>query len=87
MVTETITLHKEDFFHARPASGISSAAKPFESVMMLMVGSEIADIKDVLSLMRLGHPHGQPVELLADGPDEQAALQAVAAAIRREFSL
>lgn len=87
MVTETITLHEKDFFHARPAAGIASAAKPFDSVMMLMSGTEIADPKDVLSLMRLSHPHGCPVELLADGPDEQAALAAVAAAIREAFPL
>ena len=65
MITRSVTLDSNDFFHARPA----------------------ADAKDPLSLMRLSHPKGSAVDILADGTDEQKALDAVVEEIRKEFSL
>lgn len=87
MTTRTITLDSKDFFHARPAARIAVTAKNCESVIMVMLGTEIADAKDSLSLMRLSHPKGSPLELLADGPDENAALEAVMDVMKKEFSI
>ncbi len=87
MISKTIALHADDFFHARPAAKIAAAAKPFVSVIMIVQGTSVADSKDSLSLMRLGHPDGASIDLMADGPDEQAALEAVSNAIQNEFSL
>lgn len=87
MISKTIALHADDFFHARPAANIAAAAKPFVSVIMIVQGTSVADSKDSLSLMRLGHPDGASIDLMADGPDEQAALEAVSNAIQNEFSL
>lgn len=77
MIQKTITLDPKAFFHARPAAKISSMVKDFDSVIMVMVGTEIADAKNPVSLMRLGHPNGSPIDLIADGPDEEAALAAI----------
>gem|GEM_PF-652682 len=77
----TVTLHETSLLHARPASIIAVTAKGYESVVMLSADTQIADAKNPLSLMRLRYPSGTPLELLADGPDEAAALQAVADAI------
>lgn len=87
MITRSITLDSNDFFHARPAAKISITAKTYESVIMVMLGTEIADAKDPLSLMRLSHPRGSSVDILADGTDEQKALEAVVKEIQKEFSL
>lgn len=77
----TVTLHDTSLLHARPASIIAVTAKGYESVVMLSADTQIADAKNPLSLMRLHYPLGTPLELLADGPDEAAALEAVADAI------
>lgn len=87
MTSKTITLASTDYFHARPAAQIAAAARPFRSVVMVTLGTSIADAKDALSLMRLGHPGGEPVEFLADGPDEQAALKAVLESAEKAFTL
>lgn len=87
MLTKTITLHPDDFFHARPAARIAEVSKHFTSVTMVISGTSIADTKNSLSLMRLGHPDGSSIDLMADGPDEQAALEAVVEAIQNEFTL
>ncbi|MCD8146072.1 MAG: HPr family phosphocarrier protein [Clostridiales bacterium] len=87
MTAIKLNLHEDDFFHARPAAVTAAAAKRFESVMMVALGTELADGKDAMSLMRLSHPRGRTVDLIADGPDETAALNAVSAAIRQCFEL
>lgn len=87
MITRSVTLDSNDFFHARPAAKIADTARTYESVIMVMLGTEIADAKDPLSLMRLSHPKGSPVDILADGADEQNALNAIVGEIQKEFSL
>ncbi len=77
----TVALDQKVWLHARPASIVAAAAKEYESVIMVSVGTKIADAKDPLSLMRLGNPEHAPFELLVDGPDEKAAIDAVTAAI------
>ncbi len=87
MTTKTLLLNTTDFFHARPSARIAAAAKPFVSIIMVAMGTAAADAKDPLSLMRLGHPNGIPVDLLADGPDEQDALEAVLDVMEKEFTV
>jgi len=77
----TIALEQQVLLHARPAAIIAAVAKEYESVVLVSAGTQIADAKDPLSLMRLGCKQG--IELLADGSDEQAALDAVAAVMRK----
>ncbi len=86
MLSKTMTLAPEDFFHARPASQIAAGAKPFQSMVMVCLGTEIADAKNAFALMRLSHPRGGPIDLLADGSDEAEALAAVERAVREAFS-
>ena len=85
MFTRSITLDSNEFFHARPAAKIAGTAKTYESVIMVMLGTEIADAKDPLSLMRLSHPKGAAVDIMADGPDETAALEDISETIQNAF--
>lgn len=85
MTAKTIVLPPEAFFHARPAAQIATAAQKFQSIMMISLGVEIADVKNSFSLMRLSRPNGQPIDLLADGPDEQEAITEIESTIRRIF--
>lgn len=64
--------------HARVAAQLTALAGSFASSVFLRAGRSVslADSMDVLSL---GIAHGDRVMLLADGRDEAAALEAVAA--------
>jgi len=86
MITRMIQSNSKDFFHARPAALIASRAKDFESVIMVIVNKETANAKNPIALMRLCHPNGNMVEILADGPDEKAAAKAVAEVIEKIFN-
>ena len=87
MTSRTITLGSNDFFHARPAACIARAAMPFDSVVMVVLGTELANAKDALALMRLPHPQGAAIEFMADGADEEDALGAVLAVVQKDFGL
>ena len=87
MIQKTITFDSKSFFHARPSAQVARIARSFESVVMLMVGTEIADAKNPMALMRLGHPNGSPVDLVIDGKDEEAALASVLETLRNEFTV
>lgn len=85
MTTKTIVLPPEAFFHARPAAQISAVAQKYQSVVMFALDVEIVDAKNAFSLMRMSRPNGRPLDLLADGPDEQEAMDEIESAIGRIF--
>ena len=67
--------------HARPATMLVSLAKPFESQIRLRYGNQTADVKSLISLLKLGVSGGQTVRLMAEGRDADQALQALSSAI------
>lgn len=85
MTTKTLVLPKSAFFHARPAALVAAAARPCESMVMIALGTEIADAKNPISMMRLSRLNGRPFDLLADGTDEAEAIERVEAAIQNAF--
>lgn len=87
MITKTFVLPPQDFFHARPAARVAAAAKPFQSVILIMIGPNLADAHDPIAMMRLPFPNGAPIDLVADGPDEQQAVDAVWEELCRVFQL
>ncbi len=87
MTTKTIKLNPEDFFHARPSTIVCSEAKKYKSVILLSLGMEIADAKEVFSIMRLSRPNGRSLDVMADGPDEKDAVAAIEAAVAKAFSM
>jgi phosphocarrier protein len=60
--------------HAINAMRLSTAASEYESSIILKTGKGTADCKNVLSLVGLGARHGDCLELIAEGPDEDKAL-------------
>jgi len=82
----TSAFPRAGLLHARPASVVAAAARNYESVVMVCMGTAIADAKDPVALMRLGCTDGTSLELMADGPDEAAALRAVLEAMTSAFA-
>ena len=61
--------------HARPAGELSAMAKQFTSDILLRKADQEADLKNPLALMRLAVKQGECVTILADGADEEEALE------------
>ncbi|MEC5207966.1 phosphotransferase system HPr (HPr) family protein [Vogesella perlucida] len=63
--------------HARPARAWSEQARRFAATVQVRNGNEVADAKNMISLLQLGAEHGHTLQLSTDGPDADAALQAM----------
>lgn len=68
--------------HARPAALLRHTAQGFQSQAVLYFGGGQADIDSLIGVMGLGVGEGDEVEVTCTGPDSQAALQALIAALQ-----
>ena len=71
--------------HARAAARFVHAAGAFVSSIRVARGDREMDGKSIMGLLLLGASHGSVITVSADGPDEQAALDALASLIARGF--
>ena len=71
--------------HARAAAKLVQTAGGFESRLWLVKDGEVVDAKSILGLLLLAASQGTQVRLRADGVDEEAALDALAALIAGRF--
>jgi phosphotransferase system HPr (HPr) family protein len=65
--------------HARPAARFVQAATRFESRVSIRSGDREADAKSLIALLGLTIRPSSRIVLVADGPDADEALQALAA--------
>jgi phosphotransferase system enzyme I (PtsI) len=73
--------------HARAAANLVRVASRFHSSLILkrLDGSAEADAKSILSILSLAASRGTALKVLASGPDEQEALDAVVGLFSRNF--
>ncbi|MDB6153454.1 MAG: putative phosphoenolpyruvate-protein phosphotransferase [Chthoniobacteraceae bacterium] len=67
--------------HARPAMVFFDMAAEFASEIRVEFNGKTANGKAMVSLLKLGAPGGATLRLIASGPDADAALQALKAAV------
>lgn len=79
MVTKRITLRNPSGLHARPASEFVFVASQYSSRITIRHVDETdpANAKSIVMLLSLSLNKGDEIELTADGPDEEQAMQAV----------
>lgn len=78
MMERTVTIVPEAGLHARPASKFVETANQFESELQIAAdGEDPVDARSMLGVSSLGAEHGEEVRLIADGPDAEAALDAL----------
>lgn len=65
--------------HARPAGLLAKEAKKFESVCTITKGDATKKLTQLMMLMSMGVKQGDTVTIKAEGPDEDAAIEALEA--------
>ena len=63
--------------HARPAGLLAKEAKQFQSTVMLTCKGKSAAATKLMAVMGMGVKHGDSVEVSVEGPDEDAAYEAM----------
>jgi len=71
--------------HARPAMQFVELANKYSSKIDVSNGSLTVDAKSIMSVMRLAGTKGTVLKISADGPDAQAAAEALAKLVNDGF--
>jgi len=85
-VVERDAIVGHEKLHARPAALLVQRAKQFSSDVKLEKDGTTVNAKSPMGVMRLGAGRGDVVRVIASGPDEEAAADALAAYVAGEGS-
>ncbi|MGI6117777.1 MAG: HPr family phosphocarrier protein [Bilifractor sp.] len=77
MKTFSYVITDEEGIHARPAGELVKLCKQFQSNITIAKGEKSGKATKILSVMSLGATKGSTVDFTFEGPDEDAACEAV----------
>lgn len=80
-----ITIINKLGLHARAAAKMSSLAARFDCRIQVDKDGRQVDAKSVMSLMLLAAAQGTELLLITDGPEQEAAMDAITALINDRF--
>ena len=86
MYTQEVTINNEVGLHARPATYFIRKANEFKSGIWVEKDERRVNAKSLLGVLSLGIVKGTAINLIADGPDEEAAINALVELINSEFA-
>lgn len=77
MIRRPITIINKLGLHARAAAKLVATASEYESKVQLSRNGKVVDAKSIMPVMMLAASQGVEIELIAEGPDERQAIQAL----------
>ena len=85
MAERSVQIVNRNGLHARPAAEIVKAAAKFKCEITLVRDDLEVNGKSIMGVMMLAAEYGSTLVLRASGPDEDAALDALARLIANKF--
>jgi phosphocarrier protein HPr len=85
MIERTVQIVNKNGLHARPAAEIVKISAKFKSEITLVKDGMEVNGKSIMGVMMLAAECGASLGLRADGPDADAALDAIATLIANKF--
>jgi len=85
MLEQEIVITNRLGLHARASAKLVQLVQGFKSTVWLVSKGREVNAQSIMGVMMLAAGLGSPVTIRADGPDEEAALAAVAALFERKF--
>lgn len=85
MVSRQVTIQNRTGFHIRPAQLFVDKAGSFEALIKVRKDEVEVDGKSILGLMTLGLEQGTTIEIRAEGPDEQQAVESLIELVESKF--
>ena len=86
MFMKDTTVNNQVGLHARPATFFIQKANEYKSSVWVEKDDRRVNAKSLLGVLSLGIVKGTAINLIADGPDEEAAINALVELINSEFS-
>ena len=85
MIEKEITIKNESGLHARPAAIIVQKANDFKSDIFLEKGGDRVNAKSIMGVMMLAAAFGTTVRVIAEGTDEERAVETIAALLESDI--
>ncbi len=73
----TVTIKNEYGLHARPSSLLATLANNFKSEIKVIKDGTEVNCKSIMNLLLLAAGKGTVLKIVADGEDEEKALEAI----------
>ena len=85
MVKKEMTITNNIGLHARPATFFIQKANSFKSSIWIEKDDRKVNAKSLLGVLSLGIAKGMTIDIIADGIDEDAAIESLCALINSGF--
>jgi phosphocarrier protein len=85
MLEQEIVISNRLGLHARASAKLVQLVQGFKSTVLLVSKGREVNAQSIMGVMMLAAGLGSPVTIRVEGPDEEAALTAVAALFERKF--
>ena len=86
MISKEVVINNQVGLHARPATFFIQKANEFKSSIWVEKEDRRVNAKSLLGVLSLGIVKGTPVTIIADGADEETAIETLSALIDADFS-
>ena len=85
MYAKEVLVQNQVGLHARPATFFIQKANEFKSSIWVEVEERRVNAKSLLGVLSLGIVKGTEITLIANGPDEEEAVEALATLLAYDF--
>jgi phosphocarrier protein len=85
MTEKIITVANRAGVHARPSALLVQTTKNFSSNIFLERNNDRINAKSIMGIITLGAAFGTELKIIAEGEDEEAAVEAVAKLFESKF--
>jgi phosphocarrier protein len=85
MVERIVTIQNRAGIHARPAALLVQTTKDFRCNIYLEKGDDRINGKSIMGIITLGAGYGTELKIIAEGPDEQEAVEALVKVFDSKF--
>jgi len=85
MVEQNVTILNRAGIHARPAALVVQATKDFKCSVYFEKGQDRINAKSIMGVITLGAAYGTEIKIVAEGEDEQAAVDTLKRLFESKF--
>jgi phosphocarrier protein len=85
MVERKIMVINRAGIHARPSAILVQTTKDFKSNIYIEKGKDLINAKSIMGVITLGAAYGTELKIIAEGEDEEAAVQAIVKIFESKF--
>ena len=85
VVRREVAIRNRLGLHARAAAQLVQAIAGLDAEVRVLKDGQEADARSILGLIMLAAAQGSRIEIRAEGPEAEAAVEAIAALVERRF--